>query len=223
MEKNDLKTEGLIAKIGWFSLRIQAWIWRSTKKGIPSSTLKSKWRNLLLMLQNFITCEGRFGHMYFYHIRMMMHFLEDHQMNLSYFLLNSLRKMAINVQKEVQCIENTMYHHGPVKILVENHLQSIGDDSKSILIRNHFEQKTPEKPSSSRILKGRKITIEMTREHTPQTQTKVIEEELPIVKILQRMKRGNPRKKKASPGKEELSQIETSSRKGKSKNKRRKV
>lgn len=28
------------------------------RKGIPSSSLKSKWRNLLLVLQKFVTCEG---------------------------------------------------------------------------------------------------------------------------------------------------------------------
>jgi len=67
------------------------------KKGILSFDLKNKWRNLLLVLQKFITCEGSFGQMYFYHVRMMVHFLEDHLMNLSYFLLNSLRKMATNV------------------------------------------------------------------------------------------------------------------------------
>ncbi len=48
------------------------------KKGIPSTTLKNKWRNLLLVLQKFFTCEGMFGKMYFYHVRMMMHFLWDH-------------------------------------------------------------------------------------------------------------------------------------------------
>ena len=92
------------------------------KKGIPNTALKNKWRNLLLVLQNFITCEGRFGQMYVYHVRMMMHFLEGHQKNLSYFLLNSLNKMSTNVQQKIQCIENTMYHHGLVKILVEFHL-----------------------------------------------------------------------------------------------------
>ena len=154
------------------------------KKGILSSALKNKWRNLLFVLQKFITCEGRFGHMYFYHIRMIMHFLEDHQMNLPYFLLNSLKKMATNVHNKVQCIENTMYHHGLVKILVEFHLRSTGDDWESFLIRNHFKEKSPEKPSSSRALIGRKRTIEMIKELAPQTQTEVTEEELPIVKIL---------------------------------------
>jgi len=85
-------------------------------------------------------------------------------MNLPYFLLNSLGKMATNVQNKVQCIESTMYHHGLVKILVEFHLQSTGDEWESFLIRNHFEERSPEKPVSSRTLRGRKITIEMTKE-----------------------------------------------------------
>ena len=55
------------------------------KKGIPSSTLKNKWRNMLLILQKFITCEGRFGTLYVYHIRLMMNFL-DEEINLSFFL-----------------------------------------------------------------------------------------------------------------------------------------
>lgn len=129
------------------------------KKGIPNFVLKNKWRNLLLVLQKFITCEGRFGKMYFYHVRMMMHFLEDHQMNLPYFILNSLSKMCTNVQKKIQCIENTMYHHDLIKILVEFYLQSIGDNWESFLVRNHFEEKSLEEASSSRALIGRNRTI----------------------------------------------------------------
>ena len=45
------------------------------KKGILSSALKKKWRNILLLLQKFVTCEGRYGTFYVYHIRLMMHFL----------------------------------------------------------------------------------------------------------------------------------------------------
>ena len=154
---------------------------------------------------------------------MMMHFLEDHQMNLPYFLLNSLRKMATKVQKKIQCIKNTMYHHGLVKILLEFHLQSIGDNWESFLVRNHFEEKSPEKQSSRRTLKGRKRTIEMKKEQAPQTQTKVTEEELLVVKILQRMKRGNLRRKKSNPSKEEFSQTKTPPLEEKSKNKRKKI
>lgn len=116
-----------------------------------------------------------------------------------------------------------MYHHVLVKVLVEFYLQSIGDNWENFLVRNHFEEKYPKKASSSRALRRRKRTIEMIEEQEPKTQTNVIKEVLPIVNILQRMKRGNPRRKKASPGKEGLSQTKTSPLKEKSENKRRKV
>ena len=96
------------------------------KKGIPSSALKNKWRNMLLILQNFITCEGRFGCMYVYYIRLLMKFLEDGEINLPFFLLNSLKIMSTNVHKRIHFIYNTMHHHGLVKILLEFHLKYIG-------------------------------------------------------------------------------------------------
>jgi len=108
------------------------------KKGIPSSALKNKWRNMLLILQKFITCEGRYGTFYVYHIRLIMHFLEE-ELNFPYFLLQSLRKMASSVQKRIQFLETTLYHHGLVKILIEHHLSKLGDNWDNFLVRNDFE------------------------------------------------------------------------------------
>ena len=109
------------------------------KKGIPSSTLKNKWTNMLLILQNFITCEGIFGCMFVYHARLLMKFLEDGEVNLPYFLLNSLNRMSTNFQKRFQFIDNTMHHHGLIKIILEFHLKSVGDSSEIFLIRNRFQ------------------------------------------------------------------------------------
>ena len=64
------------------------------KNEIPSTTLKNKWRNMLLIIQKFVTCEGRFGCMFVYHARLLMNFLKDGEINLPYFLLNSLKKMS---------------------------------------------------------------------------------------------------------------------------------
>lgn len=101
-------------------------------KCIPSTILKIKWRNLLLVLQKFFTCEDQFGCIFSYHIRIMINFLKEHQMSLPYLLLHSLKKMLMNVQKKkIQFIHNTMYHHGLIKILIEFHLQSIGDNWKN--------------------------------------------------------------------------------------------
>ena len=111
------------------------------RKGIPSTALKSKWRNMLLILQKIITCEGRFGTMYDYHIRLLMNSLEDGEINLPLFLLNSLKRMASNVQKRVQILETTLHHHGLVKILIEFHLNNIGDNWEDFLVRNHFKNR----------------------------------------------------------------------------------
>ena len=129
------------------------------KKGIPNSALKNKWRNMLLILQKFIICEGRFGCKYVYHIRLLMNFLEDGEINLPFFLLNSLKIMSTNVQKRIQFIDNTTHHHGLIKILLEFHLKSIGDSWENFLIRNHF-QEVHEQPKEENIRKSRRKKID---------------------------------------------------------------
>lgn len=68
-----------------------------------------------------------------------MNFLDNGTLNLPFFLLNSLRRMETNVQKKVESIETTLYHHGLVKILVEFHLRSVGDTLEDFLVRNFFQ------------------------------------------------------------------------------------
>ena len=97
------------------------------KQGIPIYALEEKWANLLLIIQKFITCEGRFGSMYMYHTRLLMNFLENQTLNLPYFLLNSLKKMSVTVQKNLEDVEPHLYHHGHVKILIEKQLKEKKD------------------------------------------------------------------------------------------------
>lgn len=53
-----------------------------------------------------------------------------------------------------------MYHHELIKILIEFHIQSIGDNWENFLVRNNFEDKTSKQSSGSRNLRGRKIKME---------------------------------------------------------------
>lgn len=98
------------------------------QKGIPVTSLKTRWRNLLLIIPKFITYEGRFGNMFFYHARLMMNFLDGNEINLPYFLLCSLRKMVGNISRKIQSIDNSLYHNELVKILIEAHLKRKGDN-----------------------------------------------------------------------------------------------
>ena len=78
--------------------------------------------------------------MYVYHILLLINFLEDSEINLPFFLLNGLKIMSTNVQKRIQFIDNTMHHHGLIKIFLEFHLKSVGDSWENFLIRNHFQE-----------------------------------------------------------------------------------
>lgn len=130
------------------------------KKGIPVMDLKSKWRNLMLIIHMFKTFEGIFGNMFFYHAWLMMNFLNGNEINLSYFLIQSLRKIAGNVQRKIQFINNALYHHGLLKILIEAHLRNIRDNWEDFFKRNHFKETEIEELSGKTKKSKRKMPIE---------------------------------------------------------------
>lgn len=137
------------------------------KKGIPVTNLKNKWWNFLLIIQKFITCEGRFGNMSFYHAHLMMNFLDRNEISLPYFLLHSLRKMTGNIQRKIQYINNALYHHGLVKILIEAHLRNIGHNWEDFLIKNHFKEAEKEEPSG-KTRKSRRKFPSNPKENSPE-------------------------------------------------------
>lgn len=144
----------------WFenkSLDEQAWkvIFRNPgmdvtvfTRGIPIHVLKEEWAGSLLIIQKFITCEGRFGTMYMYHTRLLMNFLEKQALNLPYFLLLSLKKMSTTIKKNIGDIEPHLYCHGLMRILVEDQLKRNKDTWERFLVRNYFQEQS-EAPGSS--------------------------------------------------------------------------
>lgn len=153
------------------------------KCGIPVSALKEKWTTLLLIIQKFITCEGRYGSMYMYHIRLLMNFLENQTINLPYFLLSSLKKMSTNVQKNLDDVEPHLYYHGLVKILIEKQLKERKDTWERFLIRNFF-QETPETREGSSTRKSRRRRTSVNIQDTPTSITKEISKEEMLSKTL---------------------------------------
>lgn len=138
-------------------------------KGIPVHAIKDEWSTLLLLIQKFITCEGRFGSMYMYHARLIMNFMEVYTLNLPYFLLSSLKKMSSTVQKHVGNIEPHLYHHGFIKILIEDQMKNTKDTWEKFLTRNHFQELIEASGSSSpKILKrSRRKEKNITAQDSP--------------------------------------------------------
>ena len=144
-------------------------------KGIPVSYVKEEWTTLLLLVQKFLTCEGRFWVLYIYHAKVMMHFLGE-DINLPYFLLSSLKKMCSIAQRNPGNIESHLYHHGLVKMLVEEQLKANKDTWKRFLVRNHFE----EAGETSVPKKSRRQRKEVTPETVEKTVQEQIEEEADV-------------------------------------------
>ena len=136
--------------------------------------------------------------MYVYHTRLLTKFLENGEINLPFFLLNNLRRMASNVQKKIEFIDTTMYHHGFVKILVEFHLKRIGDTWENFLIRNYF-QDTPESPEEGNVRRSRRKKKGITIQRKPKSSTQKNDEELvskKMTEIRKKIKQKGKMKKK---------------------------
>jgi hypothetical protein len=109
------------------------------KKGIPRSWLVHPWDELAYLIQKFITCEGRFSIIYLYHIKLLQHLRGDCEINMPYFLLQSLSKMAKTVQKQGRNTERSLYHCGLIKMIIKDELQKQNVIWQQFTIENGFE------------------------------------------------------------------------------------
>jgi hypothetical protein len=51
-------------------------------KGVPHSWIRQECDTALIIIQSYITCEGRFSLIYIYHIRLLMHLNRYYPLNL---------------------------------------------------------------------------------------------------------------------------------------------
>jgi hypothetical protein len=111
----------------------------SCDKGMPVTALKSRWHDLLAIIKQFVTCEGRYGLVFLYHLRLLMNFI-DFPLNMPHYLLRSLYKMAKRFKREKA--DSSLFHHCLIKIVIVHHLRLSGDCWEVFLLRNGFA--TPE-------------------------------------------------------------------------------
>jgi hypothetical protein len=106
-------------------------------KGMPLELFNTSWHNLLLIIKQFITCEGCYDLVFYFHIRLLMVF-QGFSLNLPFYLLRSLQKMSKFYQRPSPNPETNLFHHDLIRILVEFHLVSMGDNWQGFLVRNEF-------------------------------------------------------------------------------------
>jgi hypothetical protein len=106
-------------------------------KGTPIVLFKPRWHGLLLILKQFVTCEGRYGLVFLYHVRLLMVFL-GFGLNMPFYLLKSLQKMAKFYQRKNLNAQSSLFHHGLIRILVISQLSKVGDNWQDFVDRNGF-------------------------------------------------------------------------------------
>jgi hypothetical protein len=81
-----------VEEVPW-SLLFLSWKVTSCDRGMPISTLKPRWHDLLMVVKQFVTCEGRYGLVFLYHLRLLMNFM-GYPLNMPFYFQRSLYKMA---------------------------------------------------------------------------------------------------------------------------------
>jgi hypothetical protein len=122
------------------------------------SWLEPKWAQLLAILQRYLTCKGWYAIMFSCHARLLLHFKGNHLMNIPYFLLKSLKKMAEQVRK-AKDFRGSLFHFGLVKILIKSLLSHKQETWDMFVVRTLASDKSrdtnaksapPQKKSNSR-------------------------------------------------------------------------
>jgi hypothetical protein len=116
-------------------------------KGTPIHLFKTRWHGLLLIIKQFVTCEGRYGLVFLFHVRLLMVFL-GFKLNLPFYFLKILQKMSRFYQRQNPNSESSLFHHGLIWVLVNSHLLKVGDSWQGFLVRNGFVSLPPEPVNS---------------------------------------------------------------------------
>jgi hypothetical protein len=102
---------------------------------MPISTLKPRWHDLLIMVKQFVTCEGRYGLVFLYHLWLLMNFT-GYPLNMVHYFLCSLYKMSNRFKCEKA--DSSLFYHDLIKLIIVYHLSLHGDNWQAFLSRNSF-------------------------------------------------------------------------------------
>jgi hypothetical protein len=113
------------------------------KKDIPMSYLEPKWQSLLKAILMYITCEGCYNKVMFYHFKILNHFTGREPINLPYFFHKTLTKMARQVKAQPSKVASRLSHQGLITLLVREALQRKQVEWGFFLFWNEFQTKRP--------------------------------------------------------------------------------
>jgi hypothetical protein len=128
-----------VEEVPW-TLLFQSCKVSSCDKGLPVTMLKQRWKDLSMVIKQFITCEVRYGFVFLHHLCLIMVFM-GFELNMPYYLHRILFKMSKKYKRNQA--DNSLFHYGLVKMIVVCHLGLHRDCWDDFLVRNNFVDSDP--------------------------------------------------------------------------------
>jgi hypothetical protein len=128
-----------VEEVPW-TLLFQSCKITSCDKGLPVTMLKQRWHDLLMIIKQFITCEGWYGFVFLHHLRLLMVFM-GYQLNMPYYLHRILFKMSNKYKRNKA--DSSLFHYGLIRLIVVYHLSLHGDCWSNFIARNDFDDSNP--------------------------------------------------------------------------------
>jgi hypothetical protein len=128
-----------VEEVSW-TLLFQSRNITSCDRGMPVTMLKQHWHDFLMIIKQFLTCEGRYGLVFLHHLRLLMVFM-GYSLNMPYYFHRSLFKMSKKYKRHRA--DSSLFHYGLVKLIVVYHLSLHGDSWSNFIARNGFEDPNP--------------------------------------------------------------------------------
>lgn len=124
--------------------------------GIPKDFLKEHYSNLLMVIQKYFTCDGRFHMVYQYHFRLLVHFIGKRTLDIPFYRFKILGNMVDKVQAKSDTSSTSIFHDGLIKLLVVQELNRLNRDWLTFLFLSGYEldvatpsRKTPKSKSTT--------------------------------------------------------------------------
>jgi len=115
----------------------------------------------MIAIREYITCEGRYEHLYRFHMRFLLHLTDQNKMNLPYFLIKDLIQISTKIQKNPLALEASLSHHSFITMLVFDQIRRNELSIRNFLHSSGFHQKEQLQDNVDRRSKGKKTAFIM--------------------------------------------------------------
>jgi hypothetical protein len=128
----------------------------SCDRGLLAKMLKPRWYNLLMIIKQFVTCEGRYGFVFLFHLRLLMIFM-GFELCLPHYLHRSLFKMAKRYKRSQA--DTSLFHVGLIKMCLVYELGLRRDSWDNFLSRNGFVMSNPPQVDKPMVTESRPTPV----------------------------------------------------------------